>query len=87
MKIHGTTMKIISALCIAFAAAAPAFGQDSNTDKACYKRCLDVISADKIKKHHYDYEAINSDPTKTEAEKKKSHKRAVATACNSICEN
>lgn len=82
-------MKSITATFVAIAACAlaPAYGQDRPTDKQCVKRCVDLTPAEDLKKNVYDYEAVNNDASKTEAEKKKSHKKAVAGACTEICAN
>lgn len=81
-------MKKITAACLAMAAFAvsPAYGQDGTINKQCFKQCAELIPADKIKKTEYDYEAVESDPSKTDAEKKKSHKKAVVAVCTKICE-
>lgn len=82
-------MKNINAAVFAIAAftLAPAYGQDGTTDKQCFKRCVDTILPENIKKEHYDYEAVENDASKTPAEKKKSHKKALAEACTRICAN
>ncbi len=72
-------------LAIAAFAAAPAFGQEGPRAKECFQRCVDNLPAEKLKKTTYDYEAVNNDATKTEAEKKRSHKRAVAGVCKDMC--
>ena len=77
----------IAFFAVAALALSPAYGQDGPTDKQCFKRCVDLLPAENLKKNVYDYEAVNNDASKTEAEKKKSHKKAVAGACTEICAN
>ncbi len=67
-------------------ALCPAHGQNSPESKACFKRCTDYWKPADIKKSVYDAEAVEKDPTKTDAEKKKSHKKAIAGACSHMCE-
>jgi hypothetical protein len=80
-------MKNINAAVLAIAAftLAPAYGQDGTGDKQCVKRCVELTPAESIKKIEYDYEAVESDAAMTAAEKKKSHKKAVAGVCARIC--
>ncbi len=53
------------------------------------KRCEAVCKADmkpeKLKKETYDYEAVQSDPAKSDADKARSHKDAVKKVCRYIC--
>ena len=81
------TMKKTMTVMLAMAACtlAPAYGQEEFDSKRCYRRCLELVTAEGMKKVDYDYEAVNNDASKTEAEKKKSHKQAVAGVCKKTC--
>ncbi len=76
---------IASVLAIAACVAAPAFAQDGNTPEVCYKRCRSISTAETLKKEFYDYDAVEKDESKTPAEKKRSHKQAIADSCKKIC--
>ncbi len=80
-------MKKTTALLIAMMALAlaPAHGQNSPESKACFKRCMDTLTVKNVPPSDYDAEAVEKDPTKTDAEKKKSHKKAVAGVCSYYC--
>ena len=72
-------------LAVTTCAISPAQAQEEWSSKLCYQRCLEITTADKIKKEVYDYEEVNNDASKTAAEKKKSHKRAIQNVCTRIC--
>ena len=80
-------MKNVTAYLLAVAAcvAAPAFAQDGNTPEVCTKKCRSMMTVETLKKEFYDYEAVEKDQTKTPAEKKKSHKQAIADSCKKVC--
>lgn len=75
----------IAFFAVAACALSAAYGQDGTTEKQCFKRCMDILPATDLKKADYDYEAVNNDAGTTDAQKKKSHKKAVANACTKIC--
>ena len=77
----------VAVFTIAAVAFGSAYGQDGTVNKECAKRCVDTIKVENLKKSDYDYEAVNNDPAKTPAEKKKSHKKALAGYCAWMCEN
>ena len=80
-------MKKSTAACFALMvfALSPAYGEEAFDSKACHRKCTENLTPAEIKKSGYDAEAVDNDPTKTEAEKKKSHKKAIAGVCNTIC--
>ncbi len=82
-------MKSIIALLMAVAAftSTPAFAKQETTfdPKRCEVRCKEIMKPEKIKKDVYDYDAVRSDPTKSDAEKARRHKDALKKVCRAIC--
>jgi hypothetical protein len=83
-------MKTYISLLMAIAAftSPPAFPQQEGQtfdSKTCDARCKEITKPEDIKKDVYDHRAVQGDPSKSEAEKARSHKDAVKKVCRSIC--
>jgi hypothetical protein len=79
-------MKKYFVLLAMLATCAAAHAQDGLDSRVCISKCKEILPVESMKKSEYDYEAVHADPTKTEAEKKKSDKEAVKKVCTKICE-
>jgi hypothetical protein len=83
-------MKKLTALLVTVAAfsSISAFAQQGESTfdpKRCEAICKETLTADKLKKDVYDYEALQRDPAKSAAEKVRNNKDAVKKVCRSIC--